>query len=79
MLFARNLHSNKAYVDKWLSKIDKNLIKGIFINHAHYDHVLDLNVSQQLTNAKVYGDKVLTKYLSNKESYVPMLNNSKPW
>ncbi len=47
--------SNIFHVKRWLNKIDKKNIKGIFVSHTHYDHALDLNNFQRETGAMVFG------------------------
>lgn len=49
--------SNKETVDYWLNKAGINKMDALFVNHAHYDHILDLGTIAKKFNAAVYGSQ----------------------
>jgi L-ascorbate metabolism protein UlaG (beta-lactamase superfamily) len=54
-VFFKGMDSDQKTLTKWLSKTDSENIKGIFVSHTHYDHVLDLPEMLRRTKAKAYG------------------------
>lgn len=51
----KGLDTDKKNLTKWLSKTETENIKGVFVSHTHYDHVLDLPEILKRTKAMAYG------------------------
>lgn len=56
MLFCK-LKTDQKIVDSILKKHPVDRLKGIFISHSHYDHVLDMPYISNKTGAHVYGSE----------------------
>jgi L-ascorbate metabolism protein UlaG (beta-lactamase superfamily) len=54
LIFFKGLVVNENEVLYWLKKIDSP-IKGLFVSHTHFDHVLDLGFVAKNTNAPIFG------------------------
>ncbi|TGM02320.1 MBL fold metallo-hydrolase [Leptospira jelokensis] len=49
------IESDPAILSSVIEKAKINRLKGIFVCHSHYDHVMDAPFVAKLTNAKLYG------------------------
>ncbi len=50
----RPVISKKEVVDKWLKKVGVKKLDSIFINHNHFDHILDLGNMAKYGSPRVY-------------------------
>lgn len=51
----RDLKSNGETVNKWLPLEKRKILKGMFVSHSHYDHILDIGEAHKGTQSKVFG------------------------
>ena len=63
MISFQDYKGDQEVVDKWLSKINTDQMKAIFVSHTHYDHVLDLVATAKATKATVYGSSSAQKIM----------------
>lgn len=62
LVFRRNIKSDKKLVKKWLDKASVDKVDAIFVNHAHYDHVMDFGTILNMFKAKGYGSQSAINY-----------------
>ncbi len=57
ILSFQDLKEKEDVYNKWVPMTLQKKIKGIFISHTHYDHILDLGLSMKNNNSVLYGSK----------------------
>lgn len=53
----QEVHSDKLWVKSWLDKAGINQVDAVFINHAHFDHMLDFATVLDMFKAQGYGSQ----------------------
>lgn len=56
------VESDPEEVDYWMRKCELKNLKGVFINHSHYDHMLDAPMILKKFGGKLYGSQSTLNY-----------------
>jgi L-ascorbate metabolism protein UlaG (beta-lactamase superfamily) len=62
LLFRRKVKSDEKLIDKWLKKANLNQVDAVFINHAHFDHIMDFHIILKKFGAIGFGSQSSINY-----------------
>lgn len=62
LLTNAKVQSDVPLVKRWLAKANITKLDGIFVNHAHFDHILDLATVAKIYKAPAFGSHSMVQF-----------------